>query len=291
MKLVVIGTGLTGSKLVRKGLEKGFKVTGTYCTQSKELNCKQLKLDKSDKGSTFDLIEEEEPDVVVDTAAMHNVDECEKNPEISKSINVRGNRYVAEACEEFGSSLVFLSTDYVFDGKSDKPYTEVDHPNPLSVYGRHKLRAERIVLNTVRESIVVRPSVIYGWDPVKDNFVTWALKELRNGNEINIVEDQYSNPTLADDLADTLLRLIIKGEKGLFHVAGRSCLNRYQFTQKIADVFNLDKDLIKPISTEELGQVAPRPMKGCLSVKKVEKTLHKKMLTAEEGLRTMKNTE
>ena len=289
MKLLVIGNGLTGSKILRKVAMKGITGIGTWYNTKKETEYKQYKLDKTDKNSVIELIKTIKPDAVVDTGAMHNVDGCEREPEKSRRINMEGTENVAKACNKYDSDMLFISTDYVFDGKSDEKYTETDNPNPTSIYAKDKLEAEKIVLETVDDAIVVRPSVIYGWDVVKDNFVTWAYKELKKGNSINIIDDQYNNPTLADDLADMIISLIENKCRGIYHTAGSECLNRYEFTLEIAEVFGLDKSLVNPIKTKDLNQLAERPMKCCMDINKITKVLKRRPLSPIEGLTEMKN--
>ena len=289
MKLLIIGNGLTGSKILQKVVRKGITGIGTWYSTEKETKYKQYKLDKTDKKSVFELFKKIKPNAVVDTGAMHNVDGCEREPEKSRRINVEGTENVAKACDKYDSGMLFISTDYVFDGKSDEKYTETDNPNPTSIYAKHKLEAEKIVLETIEDAIVIRPSVIYGWDPVKDNFVTWAYKELKKGNNINIIDDQYNNPTLADDLADMIVSLIEDKYIGIYHTAGSECLNRYEFTLKIAEVFGLDKSLVNPIKTKDLNQLAERPMKCCMDINKITKVLKRRPLSPIEGLAEMKN--
>lgn len=289
MKLLVIGNGLTGNKILQKVARKGITGIGTWFNTEKETKYKQYKLDKTEKKSVFELIKKVKPNVVVDTGAKHNVDGCEREPEKSLRINVEGSENIAKASEKYGSNMLFISTDYVFDGKSDVKYRETDVPNPTSIYAKHKLEAEKIVIETVEDAIVIRPSIIYGWDPVKDNFVTWAYKELKKGNNINIVDDQYNNPTLADELADMIISLIENKCRGIYHTAGSECLNRYEFTLEIAEVFGLDKSLVNPIKTKDLNQLAERPMKCCMDINKITKVIKRRPLSPIEGLAEMNN--
>ncbi len=283
--LLVIGNGLLGSNLVTEG-KKQYNVASTFYQEPKDIEGEQFKLDVREKQEINEVFSNVNPDIVIDTAAMHNVDKCEEDPQQSKAVNVKGTRHVVDACEKFACKLVYISTDYVFDGKKDSPYSEADDPNPLNVYGKHKLIAEQAVLKN-GENVVVRPSVIYGWDPVKLNFVTWALQELKKGKEIEIVDDQYSNPTYANDLAKMILELLENDASGLYHSTGSKCLNRYEFTLLIADVFELDLNLVSPIKTSALGQLAERPKKCCLSTSKFENVVDRTPLPPKNGLKKM----
>ena len=300
MKLLVIGgSGLLGYK-VAKMASNEHETFLTYNYRSIQIEgCTALKLDKCDRKAVFELLEKIKPDVVIDTAALHNVDYCETHPEEAWKVNVEGTRNVAEACKKVGAKIIFISTDYVFDGTKGY-YTEKDTPNPLSYYAKTKLEAEKIIQSLDINYIIARPSVIYGWNPnevsgLKSssgksvNFVVWALQKLEKGEEIKAVTDQYSSPTLADNLAEALLVMASSEKQGIYHTAGKDCVNRYEFTLKIAEVFGLDKSLIKPVTSEIFKQIAKRPKKCCLDVSKAEKDFGIRFLTVEEGLKLMKN--
>jgi len=300
MKLLVIGgSGLLGYK-VAKMASNEHETFLTYNYRSIQVEgCTALKLDKCDREAVFELLEKIKPDVVIDTAALHNVDYCETHPEEAWKVNVEGTRNVAEACKKVGAKIIFVSTDYVFDGTKGY-YTEEDTPNPLSYYAKTKLEAEKTIQSLDVNYIIARPSVIYGWNPnevsgLKSssgksvNFVVWALQKLEKGEEIKAVTDQYSSPTLADNLAEALLVMASSEKQGIYHTAGKDCVNRYEFTLKIAEVFGLDKSLIKPVTSEIFKQIAKRPKKCCLDVSKAEKDFGIRFLTVEEGLKLMKN--
>ena len=300
MKLLVIGgSGLLGYK-VAKMASNEHETFLTYNYRSIQVEgCTALKLDKCDRKAVFELLEKIKPDVVIDTAALHNVDYCETHPEEAWKVNVEGTRNVAEACKKIGAKIIFISTDYVFDGTKGY-YTEEDTPNPLSYYAKTKLEAEKTIQSLDVNYIIARPSVIYGWNPSEVsglksssgksvNFVVWALQKLEKGEEIKAVTDQYSSPTLADNLAEALLVMASSEKQGIYHTAGKDCVNRYEFTLKIAEVFGLDKSLIKPVTSEIFKQVAKRPKKCCLDVSKAEKDFGIRFLTVEEGLKLMKN--
>jgi len=300
MKLLVIGgSGLLGYKVAKMASDE-HETFLTYNYRSIQIEgCTALKLDKCDRKAVFELLERIKPDVVIDTAALHNVDYCETHPEEAWKVNVEGTRNVAEACKKVGAKIIFISTDYVFDGTKGY-YTEEDTPNPLSYYAKTKLEAEKTIQSLDVNYIIARPSVIYGWNPnevsgLKSssgksvNFVVWALQKLEKGEEIKAVTDQYSSPTLADNLAEALLVMASSEKQGIYHTAGKDCVNRYEFTLKIAEVFGLDKSLIKPVTSEIFKQVAKRPKKCCLDVSKAEKDFGIRFLTVEEGLKLMKN--
>ena len=185
------------------------------------------------------------------------------------------------------TKLVYVSTDFVFDGKKGM-YTEKDECNPLNWYGKTKLEGEKRVA-ALDDYVIARTSVLYGWHK-RLNFVTWVIHQLQYNHPIRIVTDQYTCPTLADNLAACLLELSAKGQ-GLYHVAGSERINRYAFALKIAHTFKLDVNLITPICSEELNQKAHRPKDSSMSIKKVIPVIDTVLLNIDEGLKRMHEKE
>ena len=194
-----------------------------------------------------------------------------------------------------------MSTDYVFDG-TERFYNEESKPNPLNYYGLSKLKAEEEIAKISKSYAIARTSLVYGWNPGEIrgeksssgksmNFVIWALNKLRNGESLKIVTDQYSTPTLADNLAKGLLSLANSEVNGIFNMVGKECVNRYDFTLKIAEVFDLDQELIAPITSDLFKQVAKRPKYCYLDVSKAERLLNVQPRTIKESLLKMKEQE
>jgi dTDP-4-dehydrorhamnose reductase len=229
-----------------------------------------------------DLILSLKPDYIVLTAAMTNVDRCESDPERAWKANALGPKKVALAAREAGSRLIHVSTDYVFDGEKGM-YREDEATSPINCYGQSKLAGERFVLEICPNSVIARTSVLYGWNPARLNFVTWAMEEMKRGSRINIVTDQYNSPTLASSLAEVLFE--IKDEQGIFHACGSERISRYDFTIKVAKAFGLDESLINPISSDQLSWKAKRPRDSSLDVSMISRLV--KPLNIEEGLRAM----
>jgi dTDP-4-dehydrorhamnose reductase len=283
-KILIIGvSGLLGNKIYNLA-KNDYKVFGTYNTHKPSME-NVYQLDVTKRTDVFKLIENIKPDFIIDTHALHNVDYCELHPEEAWLVNVEGTKNVAEACKTFGCKYVFISTDYVFDGKKATPYTEKDKPNPLNYYAKTKLIAEEAIKILTSDYIIARTAVLFGVGGLgKEPFALWLIKKLKNGEEVKAVIDQYNNPTLVDNLAEMLLTLCEKDKVGLFHITGKTNLNRYEFSIKIAETFGLNKELIRPITTPELNQVAPRPRKVALDVSKVERATKLKALTIDEAL-------
>jgi dTDP-4-dehydrorhamnose reductase len=295
-KLLVIGsTGLVGSRLASLAAMYGFEAFNTQHTRDSHFP-HSTRLDITDREATLRLVKDIQPKVVVNTAALTNVDYCETHREEAENVNVRGAKNLAEAVQQTSSRLIQISTDSVFDGSSGH-YTELDTTKPLNFYSKTKLDAEGIVAHLPNHAIA-RPSVVYGWHlqlrgeasgPTKAmNFAMFILDKLKNNETVRAIRDQYSCPTYADNLAEALLRLANSQENGIFHTVGRSCLSRYEFAVRIAQIFGYPNDLIRPVFSSELVQVAQRPKNCCLRIDKAERTLGIRFLTAEEGIREMK---
>ncbi len=301
-KLLIIGiSGLTGYKLATLS-SNVYEVYGTYNKRQVTIeNCETSQLDKTDKRNTYSLIMEIKPDVIIECSALHNVDYCETHQEETWNVNVEAPVYIANLCKEINSRFIYISTDYVFDGKA-KHYNEQSKTNPLNYYGISKLKAEESIANLGISYAIARTSLVFGWNPGElkgqtsssgktMNFVIWALNKLRNGDSLKVVTDQYSTPTLADNLAEYLLALADSNIIGIFHTVGKECVNRYDFTLKIAEIFNIKKELISPVSSEMFKQIANRPMRCCLDTNKSQQLLNVTPLSTEEALLRMKNQE
>jgi dTDP-4-dehydrorhamnose reductase len=239
---------------------------------------------------TLKKIEIISPDVILLTAAMTNVDQNEVDKELATVINTEGPKNVLEACKKSDSKLVFMSTDFVFDGISKEGnYNENDTPNPLSYYAKTKYKAEQAIINSEIDYTICRTAVLYGWNKKKQNFITWIINKLQQNEPIQIVTDQLNSPTFVKNLAEILIKLIEKDAKGIYHTVGDCTLNRYEMALKCAEVFNLKKDLISPI--EGIEQKAIRPKNAGLNVSKLKRLIGSdlKIYNLDDGLNYMKN--
>lgn len=275
------GSGLLGSKFTNFTQE--YEVITTY-NKNPQLNA--VKLDIADEQDVFDKIELLSPDLVVHSAALTNVDYCEDHQEEAYKINAQGTLNIVKACEKIDSKLIYVSTDFVFDGKEGL-YKETDKPNPISYYGLSKLKGEEFVENSNINSAIARVSVLYGWHG-NFNFVMWVINELKIGNEINIVTDEFNSPTYAENAAKSILKIYSKNKEGIYHIAGDERISRFEFAKNIAQVFELDEKLINPIKSDNLIRKARRPLDSSLSVEKAKNDLDIKLLNTTEGLKEMK---
>ena len=213
-----------------------------------------------------EVINSTSPDLVVNLAAMTNVDACEKNPKLAGEINVAGLQHI---CDSFSGKIIQLSTDYVFDGKAG-PYKEEDQVCPVSIYGKTKLAAEHILLDSNLNNLVVRGNVLYDYSSYTNaSFLNWVVLSLKEGKEIKVVKDQYNNPTWTRSMADIIYLCISNDINGIIHWGDADYLSRYDFSKIIAEKYSLDSSLIKPILTEELDQIARRPLQSGLIADKL----------------------
>jgi dTDP-4-dehydrorhamnose reductase len=228
-----------------------------------------------------------EPEVVIHCAARPNVDWCELHPEQARSLNFLPSLVLAEECRNSGSKLVFLSTDYVFDG-SRGPYAETDATGPINVYGRLKLEAEEAIRRTSENHIIVRTTNVYGFDPDSKNFLMATLPQLARGQRVRVAVDQYGNPTTVNDLCSVVRELIENQCRGTFHVTGPDLINRAEWLRRAAQAFGLDPGLVSGVATSELEQAASRPKRSGLKTDRLHSTVSTRPADVEAGLRVMR---
>ena len=249
------------------------------------------RIDITNAKKTNKIIQYIKPEVIILAAAMTNVDRCEIEKKLATKINVKGTNNVLKASIKANSKLIFLSTDFIFDGGKDKGYyTEKDTPNPLSHYAKTKYEAEVSIINSECEYLICRSSVLYGWNKWKLNFITWIMEKLNLNQKLSIVTTQINSPTFIVNLAQIILKLIENNASGIYNTAGDCALSRYEIGLQCAEIFQLNKDLVKPI--EYLEQIALRPGNVSLDLNKLKKLIgpELKIFNLEDGLNYMKNT-
>jgi dTDP-4-dehydrorhamnose reductase len=221
-------------------------------------------LDVADRDAVLAAVTSIRPGLVVHAAAWTAVDACEAEPDRAWQVNALACRHLAEAAAATGAHLVAVSTDYVFDGTSPRPYTEWDQPNPLSVYGRSKLAGEREVLAVLPGAAVVRTSWMYG--PHGTNMVKTVLRLAAGNGPLRFVDDQRGCPTFTGDLAGMILRLGVGRRPGIFHVTNQGPTTWYQFARDVLTAAGLDPARVEPITTSEVlpARPAARPANSVL---------------------------
>lgn len=282
--LIIGGSGLVGSTLIQYGVTN-YDIHATVNTSKIDLDhisTTQIDL-LNDRSKIIKIITEMRPTVVINTSAYPSVDFCETNHELSNLLHIDIPSDIAFVCKHVGSKLIQFSTDAVFDGKLDVKYTEEDFPNPINQYGKSRLAGEQEVMKISEDNVVLRTAVIYGWHK-RSRFTNWIVDTLRKKNMVDPFLDQFNTPTLVDDLAQSIFKIIDLNISGLYHAVGKTCLSRYDFALRLADKFGLDKNLIKGVTSLEKKQEAPRPAKTCLSAQKLENLIGFDFCTVDDGI-------
>jgi dTDP-4-dehydrorhamnose reductase len=246
-------------------------------------------LDASKRHDVKAVVDEFEPEVIINTAAVTNVDQCETERELAWHVNVGSVENLIHSAKLVGAKIIQISTDYIFDGKNG-PYSEDDRPNPLSYYGRTKLASENLLKTSGMSFAIARTMVLYGTGySVKTNFALWLLKNLSDGKPTRVIDDQIGNPTLADDLAYGVVKILELGRSGIYHISSPDLVSRYDFALALTKVFHLDKKLLTPIKSSSLKQAAPRPLKSGFITLKAQVELGLRLSGIQQGLTILKN--
>ncbi|RZK65178.1 MAG: SDR family oxidoreductase, partial [Pedobacter sp.] len=226
-----------------------------------------------------------QPDAIIHTAAMTNVDTAEEQQELAYALNVESVRTLAQVCMEHNIQLVHLSTDFIFDG-AEGPYDELAAPNPLSYYGKTKLEGEEVIKNSQCRWAILRTIIVYGIvnDMSRSNIVLWAKGALEKGEPINVVNDQWRMPTLAEDLAECCLLVVKNDAYGVYNASGKDMMSIAELVGRVADFWHLDKALIKEVSGATLNQKAQRPARTGFILDKAIAELGYNPHSFEEGL-------
>ncbi len=292
-KIFILGIGsLTGSKLTLL-TKTDYHVTGSYNLRDPRISdVLSTKLDITDIKKVKNLLNKIDPDFVVNTCAINNVDYCEKNRDVAKSINADFVGNLSTICKSIDAKLIHLSSDSIFDGTKKTSYVEEDIPNPINYYGLTKLLGEKSVLEN--NNIVIRVSVLYGWliksisnipssSMKPSNFAKWFVEKLKENEKVQIVTDEYSSPIIADDFANVVLHSINNNLQGLFHAAPHTEISRYDFCMKLAQSLGLNQDLIIPVTSKQLGRDVMTGFNKCLDSNKMVNTGFQ-FMTLEESI-------
>lgn len=291
MKILITGAnGLLGQKLVALlSHEKNVEVIAT--SKGVNVNSYDLpkyhfcSLDVSDKEQVNRVIEDKKPDVIIHTAAMTHVDECEQDKEKCWHVNVVAVEWLLEAAKKHHAFFIHLSTDFVFSGSSG-PHVEVDGHYPVNYYGKTKAEAELLVQQSGVDYAIVRTAIVYGIAPKmsRSNIVLWVKESLENGKSIKVVDDQFRTPTLAEDLAMGCWLIAKQRAQGIFHISGEEVYTPYQMALLIAEHFKLDNTLINRTDSSEFTQPARRPPRTGFIIEKAKNELGYTPHTFREGL-------
>lgn len=290
MKILITGSnGLLGQKLVDYCLRNSIVFLATSKGENRYSKCPDdsyMKMDITSREEVVQVMRDFNPTHVIHTAAMTNVDQCEKEPDNCQEVNVNAVGILVEACNSINAHFQLLSTDFIFDGEKGN-YSEDDEPNPLSVYAKSKVDAEEIVkTNSTTSWSIVRTIIVYGKGEnlSRSNIVLWAKGALETGDPLSIVDDQFRAPTYADDLAAGCMGIIENNEKGVFHISGPETMSIFDLVIRIAKHFNLNTDKISRVSSSTLNQAAKRPPKTGFDLSKAYEKIDYKPHSLEETL-------
>lgn len=291
MRILITGSnGLLGQKLVaalRNDPEVELVATSRGEDRTPEaLGDRYRAMDITDATAVDAVFDAVEPEVVIHTAAMTNVDACELDRVACRLQNVTATENLVRAAKRYNSHFIHLSTDFIFDGKNG-PYREEDEPAPLSIYGRSKLDAEHGVMNAgLAQWAIARTIIVYGIAQglSRGNVVLWAKDALEKGERIKVVDDQWRMPTLAEDLADGCIRIAKQGAMGIFNLSGPDGMSILELVMRVGAFFHLDTSVITPVKSHTLGQPAKRPPRTGFILDKARRELGYAPRGLDEGL-------
>lgn len=291
MKIVITGAnGLLGQKLVAfLGHDPQKKVLATGQGPCRILhlpdNVRYQTMDISQEAEVMQLIRDFQPQVIIHAAALTNVDTCELEPEKCRLLNVMATQFIIAASEMVHAHLIHLSTDFIFDG-AHGPYDEEAEAHPISIYGQSKLDAEKIVMAAQCPWTIVRTILVYGIAPglSRGNIILWVKDNLEKGKQIQVVDDQFRTPTLAEDLADGCIRIANQKATGIFNIGGKELLTPYAMALETATYFHLDASLIKKATAATFSQPARRPPRTGLVIDKAREMLGYDPHSFHEGI-------
>ncbi|MEE3037206.1 MAG: SDR family oxidoreductase [Bacteroidota bacterium] len=288
--LITGSNGLLGQKLIHL-LKKNYQLLATSlgnCLVSNQTEFEYKPLNITDQKAINELVDDFKPEVIINTAAMTDVDGCEDNHKGCDELNVKAVDYLVQSCFRHSAHLIQISTDFIFDGE-DGPYTETDLPNPLSYYGLSKLKSEKLIRQSSIKWTILRTIILYGTaeNLQRNNIVLWGRKALKDGTALNIIDDQFRAPTLAEDLAQACLLAIDKQAYGVFNASGKDTMSIYEMVERMADFYKCDKSNINRISSSTLNQKAKRPPKTGFILDKSISELGYQPHSFEEGLQIL----
>lgn len=291
MNIMVTGAnGLLGQHLITELVKRNYGVTaiGRGNSRIQNFSGKYIDMNITDGVLLRDTIVQWKPDLIVHAAAMTAVDQCEEDKQECYNINVTATRFLVDSAKEIGAGIIYLSTDFVFDG-IDGPYKESDQPAPVNYYGSTKVAAEKAVMESGLHWAIVRTVLVYGQtiEGTRSNIVHWAKENLSEGKSIKVVTDQYRTPTFIGDLVQGIILIIEKDASGIFNIAGKDELTPYQMAVKTAEHLHLDSSLVTKVDSTTFLQKGQRPLKTGLDITKARQELGYEPRTFEECLTIM----
>jgi dTDP-4-dehydrorhamnose reductase len=292
--LITGATGLLGTALVKENRNNrdNNAIKGIYIGDYEMPNDEFIEYticDTTDRNKLLKLFDNEKINSIIHAAGIADTDICEKEPEKCYISNVIGTKNIIELACRKKAKLVYISTNAVFGGEN-APYGEEDKPNPINQYGKIKLECELFIRKNLKNYLIIRPILMYGLNNPNERkcFFVWALEKLMNKEKINIVDDIFENPLSSYQCADIIWMLTSKDATGIYHIAGRDVLSRYEAVMTMAKVFSQDTTLVNPVSSEFFPDLTPRPKNTSYRTTKIESELGIKLFSFEKELKNFK---
>jgi len=287
-KILVTGSaGLIGTQIVKDLLDNHKQVYSCYNKTKPELGI-ITHLDLTKKDDIVNTMNRIKPDVVIHLGAMTDVELCETETELAKKINTDATEILALESEKYNTFFVYMSTDYVFDGKVGMK-KENDEPNPINFYGKSKLDGERVFKKITTPNVIVRTSTPFGINSKKISFPIWVKKNLELEKEISVVVNQYTSPSYVPNISKMIIEIIERKITGIIHLAGATKISRYDFAVQISKIINANKQFLKLTKMDQMDWKAQRPADSSLSVSKANKILKNKPEKIEDSLKLLFN--
>ena len=287
-KILVTGSaGLIGTQIVKDLLDNHKQVYSCYNKTKPELGI-ITHLDLTKKDDIVNTMNRIKPDVVIHLGAMTDVELCETETELAKKINTDATEILALESEKYNTFFVYMSTDYVFDGKVGMK-KENDKTNPINFYGKSKLDGERVFKKITTPNVIVRTSTPFGIHSKKIRFPIWVKKNLELEKEISVVVDQYTSPSYVPNISKMIIEIIERKITGIIHLAGATKISRYDFAVQISKIINVNKQFLKLTKMNQMDWKAQRPADSSLSVSKANKILKNKPEKIEDSLKLLFN--
>lgn len=290
MKILIIGAnGFTGRQILTDlSASSKYQVYGCSLHNDIAPSSKHhfFKLDILNKEAVNEAFSRVKPDIVINTSALSVPDYCENHHQEAMAINSLAVAHIASLANRWNSRLIHLSTDFVFDGKSDRLYTETDKTNPINFYGITKREGEIQVENICNNYAIIRVVVIYGksMPGQHGNILQLIANKLGKGETVKVVSDQWRTPTYVGDISKAIEQLMYLKHNEIYHICGSDCLTIAEIAYKVAHILRLDHKLIIPVTTEEMKESTPRPRFSGLSIERAKKEINYTPLTLEEGI-------
>ena len=283
MKFLVTGAaGLIGRQVVKDLTKSSNQVYSCYHDSKPEFGIPTL-MDLANFESIQKTVEDIKPDIIIHLAAMTNVDLCETQKDLATKINAKATEILSKQAAKIRAYFLYVSTDYVFDGKSGMK-KENDTPNPVDFYGESKLAGERAVMDLASSWCIARTSTPFGLHQTKKSFPIWVTENLQSKKEIQVVTDQYTSPTYVPNLSQMIIELATRQISDIIHVAGASRISRYDMAKSVAEKLNLDSNLLKTTSINDMNWTAKRPRDSSLDISKATSILKVKPISIDGSL-------